>query len=88
MVPPLVVLDPPSAASALAYRAERTTAAAALASPEGCNSTAAAPAYCPLSYAPAADALRFPWESAFTGTETQARRAGARTADKQTRLAG
>lgn len=71
MLPPLLLLDPPSVASALAYRVARIGAAAQLARPSNCNATRAAPAYCPPGYAPAEGALRFPWESALSGTEVQ-----------------
>jgi hypothetical protein len=67
MWPPLLFLDPPSAASALQYRFDRRNGAAQKAVDCGSKNHA----YCPPSYKNTTPALMFPWESAFTGYETQ-----------------
>ena len=70
MWPPLLFLDPPTAASLLAYRHARIEGAAAKASTCGQPNAA----YCPPTFTPGSGAMRallFPWESAFTGVETQ-----------------
>ena len=67
MWPPLLLLDPPSAASALAYRFNRREGAAVKA--ETCGEPNHA--YCPPDHHPSEGSLMFPWESAFTGHEVQ-----------------
>jgi len=72
MWPPLLFLDPPSAASALHYRFQRLGAAAENAAKCGANTTEGS--YCPRTYTPGSGtnrAIQFPWESAVTGKETQ-----------------
>ena len=68
MWPPLLFLDPPSAASALQYRFYRSTAASIKASRCGQPRIGS---YCPPTYKNETRALMFPWESAFTGMEVQ-----------------
>jgi hypothetical protein len=63
MWPPLLMLDPPSAASALQYRWDRREGAAAKAAACGQPNSA----WCPPAFTAPAGALMFPWESAFTG---------------------
>ena len=67
MWPPLLMLDPPSAASALKYRWNRRDGAMKKAKECGEPDHA----YCPPSYKPKETAYMFPWESAFTGDEVQ-----------------
>eukprot|EP00658_Telonema_sp_P-2_P029735 TRINITY_DN2256_c0_g1_i10.p1 TRINITY_DN2256_c0_g1~~TRINITY_DN2256_c0_g1_i10.p1 ORF type:complete len:422 (+),score=79.33 TRINITY_DN2256_c0_g1_i10:259-1524(+) len=67
MWPPLLFLDPGSAASALQYRWERRWAAASKAASCGSPNHA----YCQPGFEHNSSMLMFPWESAFTGQEVQ-----------------
>jgi len=71
MWPPLLMLDPANAESALRYRFNRIDGARAKAS--GCNSniTSETAAYCQEGFSAPSNALMFPWESAFSGHEAQ-----------------
>ena len=74
MWPPLLMLDPPSARSALQYRFDRLPEARAKAAacsvwPSGGSHSAAS--HCQLGYAPPPEAAMFPWESALSGAECQ-----------------
>jgi len=67
MYPPLLLLDPPSAASILSYRWDRRLEAAQKA--QNCGSENHA--YCPPGTKVPKEGLMFPWESAFTGQEVE-----------------
>jgi len=78
MWPPLLMMDPPSAASALQYRYDRIPYAQNKS--RGCGqqgrdqpADGVVHAWCPPSFAanPPIDGIMFPWESAVTGTEVQ-----------------
>ena len=67
MWPPLLMLDPPSAKSALQYRFDRQAGARLKAQQCGTHNHA----YCQPGYANLNGSLMFPWESAYTGHEVQ-----------------
>eukprot|EP00041_Stephanoeca_diplocostata_P009558 m.148036 g.148036 ORF g.148036 m.148036 type:complete len:892 (+) comp17789_c0_seq1:131-2806(+) len=67
MWPPLLILDQPSAQSALQYRWDRRAGAQVKASLCGSPNHA----WCPSTYRASDDMLEFPWESAVTGDEVQ-----------------
>jgi len=69
MWPPLLMLDPGCARSALQYRVDRIPAAAAEASYCGTSNHHECPAEMRARLSPGA--LMFPWESAFSGREVQ-----------------
>jgi trehalose/maltose hydrolase-like predicted phosphorylase len=67
MWPPLLMLDPACAKSALQYRFDRLPGARGKAADCGTANHAA----CPADYSAPVEAAMFPWESAFTGHEVQ-----------------
>ena len=69
MWPPLLMLDPPSAESALEYRFNRMDHAHSKAIEAGTDNHASSGGQGQLSLS--SDALMFPWESCLTGTEVQ-----------------
>eukprot|EP00937_MAST-01D_sp_MAST-1D-sp2_P004018 g4018.t1 len=65
------MLDPGCARSALQYRLDRLPGARAKAALCGKQAADGEAAWCPPGYSPPPEAAAFPWESAYTGSETQ-----------------